>query len=235
MSDVEINELLKYYTLYALSINNPNIKNEIVTTPDIKEQFEYVFENLRVYCDEWYNILNSKSSTELEKIKSGLENNDSNFLNSNPLHSIIVLDLKAKLELYNFFNLSQLKTNIIPHRQNIGYVTIEFLNRKQSFEAKAFCLANFQYMVYEQDGTNWKPKLKYYVKEMKLTHLYVQGSHLARLLTDYLDSIPVRPITCSNTKMTKCVSCKKWYCSVSRMNFYFKNFHNIYFNYKCNP
>ena len=232
--DEIIYDILQRFTFHALSLHDPNLQN---TIPDFNKRFQKMFAKLSIFCYDCYNILKSKSSTELNMIHLGLIQSNYNFLNSDPLHSKIVLALKSKMEEYNLLdflllNVEELHAKIEFYQEIIGYLAVRF-NHKKYPQAKEFCLASFSCIIHETDCENWMIKLKYYVEEIKLTKLFVQGKKISRTLSEKLNGIPVIPLNDYGARKLQCFSCKEWLCPVLTVNYYFKKYHSFNTHYTC--
>lgn len=199
--------------------------------------FDYNFQNIcsKLDMSQWYNLLKLKPLPELEIILQALLQSNCDFLNSDPLHSEIVLDLKRKIEqqLYSI-DVEELKTKIKPYPSSIGYLAVDFdYKANLDFAMKEFCLASFAYIIHEQNCENWLAKLKYYVEEIKLTKLYVYGRDITNILRKSL-KIPVICIRIYRNKPLECCrECNKKVCTIRQIKFYFRKFHSYYINYSC--
>lgn len=234
-----IYNILKQFTLYALKSININVENML----DFPERFENFFNRLNIHSLRWFNVLASKSLEQLQTIYLGLIHSNYEFLNSDPLHSCIVLDLKNIIQKYDFeklifndsvqINTDELKTKIKPYAFNIGFLAVEY-DRKRTFPTvKEFCLANFNFIIHEKEGENWLFKLGFYVHEMKLTKLYsIQGPNIIPFLKENLKGVTIKALKNCKTSI-KCSKCLRWYCSVNRINYYLKTLHNFNTHYTC--
>lgn len=235
-SESLIYNILKQFTLYALKFNNSNVEN----MPNFHERFQKVLNSLNVHYLRWFQVLKTKTSAQLQTIYLGLVHSNYEFLNSDPLHSYIVLNLKSVIDKYNLEKLlldniqlmDNLKEKIKPYSYNVGFLAVEY-DRKGTFPtAKEFCLATFSSIIHEKECENWLFKLGFYVHELKLTKLYIQGENIIPILKDHLKG--VRVLTLKNCKTSiKCSKCKRWYCSVNRVNYYLKSLHNFRTHYVC--
>lgn len=228
------NNIFEQYVMYAIKEINPNL-------PAFDYNFQKICRNLDV--SKWYNILKLKPLPELEMILQALLESNFNYLNSDPIHSAIVLDLKAKIEQTldsldadktKSLDLEKLKSKIQSHPYTIGYIAIHFdYNSNFKFDAKEFCLASFKQIVHEKNGVNWPAKLNYYVEEMELTKLYVYGKNVANMLKKHLN-IPVICIRLQrNKKLEYCHDCNKAICTVRQIKIYFKKLHSFFIHYDC--
>lgn len=220
------NNIFEQYAIYAIKEINPNFSI-----------FDYNFQKICSNLDmsQWYNLLKVKSLPELEIILQALLQSNYNFLNSDPLHSEIVLDLKRKIEqkLYSL-DVEDLKTKIKPYPITIGYLAADFDYKKnRDIDMKEFCLASFVYIIHEQNCKNWLAKLKYYVKEIKLTKLYVYGRDIASVIRNSLDIDVICIRLYRNKPLECCRECNKKVCTIRQIKFYFRKFHSFYINYDC--
>lgn len=232
-----IYNILKQFTLHALSSNNIDFEN----IPDFHERFQKLLNSLNIHYLRWFNVLASKTLAQLQTIYLGLIHSNYEFLNSDSLHSTIVLDLKSIIQKYDLekllFNDTQMKTDelqkkIKPYPINIGFLAVEY-DRKSTFPTvKEFCLANFCCIIHEKECENWLFKLSFYVHEMKLTKLYVQGTNIVLFLRENLKGISITGLKNCKTSL-KCSKCHRWYCSVNRVNSYLKTLHNFYTHHTC--
>lgn len=243
MNDL-FNNIFEQYAMYAIKEINPNL-------PTFDYNFQKICSNLDM--GKWYNVLKLKPLPELEIIFQALLHSNYQYLNSDPLHSTIVLDLKNKIEQqlhqeneqqlqsangenFNSLDANELKTKIKCHPFNMGYLALDFDYRANfQFAVKEFCLASFAYIVHEQNCVNWLAKLKYYVEEMKLTKLYVQKRDIAHLLRRHLNIPVIASCIKSKKNLDCCYECKRKICTVRQIKFYFKKNHSFYINYHCCP
>lgn len=230
--------------MYAIKQINPNL-------PTFDYNFQKFFSNLDI--SKWYNILKLKPVSELEIIFQALLHSNYQYLNSDPLHSAIVLDLKNKIEQQlhqeneqklhssnqenvHSLDVEELKNKIKSHSFTTGYLALDFDNRASwEFAVKEFCLASFAYIIHEQNCVNWLAKLKYYVAEIKLTKLYVQNRDTARLLRKHLNIPVIGSCIKSKKNLDCCYECKRKVCTVRQIKFYFRKNHFFYINYSCCP
>lgn len=232
MNDL-LNNIFQHYVMYAIKEINPN-------SPEFDYNFQKICSDLDV--SKWYNLLKLKPVPELEMILQALLHSNYHYLNSNPIHSTIVLDIKMKIEQKlqslkeneESLNVEQLKNNIQSHPYTIGYLAIDYEYKPNwNFNVKEFCLASFTFIIHEQNCINWLVKLKYYIEEIKLTKLYVYGKNIAGFLRKHLN-IPVICIQFQrNKKLECCHDCNKKVCTVRQMKIYFKKFHSFYIHYNC--
>lgn len=220
------NKIFEQYAMYAIKEISPNI-------PTFDYNFQKICNNLDM--SKWYNFLKLKPYPELENILQALLHSNYDYLNSDPLHSAIVLDLKTKIEQnLHSLDVAELRTKIKSHPFNIGYLAIDFdYKSKSQFVVKEFCLANFVYIIHEQNCVNWLEKLKYYVGEIKLTKLYVHGIDISRFIRKHLDISVVYFKLRANKKFEFCYECKRNVCVIRQIKYYLKEIHSFSIDYYC--
>lgn len=233
--DKFVNVLLQYYTLYAIGKTPNRIQYIIDTVTDFSVRFQMLISKLNIKI--WYDILKDKHIEELQIIYFALQTFDCNILNSDSLHSKIILDIQNKIVQNSLDKIlidysGNLKQKIKRFSKNFGYLVVQY-ERKNCLKAKEFCLANFSYIIYETECDNWIAKLKFYIKEIELTIIYVKGRNMVKLLTGFLKDVSVRCINDIGEKNTKCLTCKKWFCSIGLINYYFRKFHHFQTHYSC--
>lgn len=228
------NNIFEQYAIYAIMEINPNL-------PTFDYNFQKICNDLDI--SKWYNLLKLKPLPELEIILQALLHANYDYLNSDPIHSAIVLDLKMKIEekihslkeqKLHSLDVEELKSKIKTFPSTIGYIAIDFdYKAKSQFAAKEFCLASFTHIIHEENCVNWLAKLKYYVEEIKLTILYVYGKNVALFLSKSLN-MPVKSLTYyRNKKLECCLECKKKVCTIQQIKIYFKKFHSFSVKYPC--
>lgn len=218
------NNIFEQYAMYAIKEINQNLST-----------FDYNFQKICSDLDisKWYNLLQLKPLHELENILQALLHSNYDYLNSDPLHSAIVLDLKMKIE-QKLYSLEELKTKIKPYPSTIGYLAIDFdYKANVDFAVKEFCLASFAYIIHEQNCVNWLAKLNYYVDEIKLTKLYVYGKNVACFLRKHLNILVQCIRFQRNKKLECCHECNKKVCTIRQIKIYFKKFHSFNIQYDC--
>lgn len=195
-----IQDILLYYACFAVQ-SSPNL---------------YVLSILKILdLTIWTNLLKNKSREELEKMRQHLKACNYNYLNNDPLHASIVVDLKTKIEKCIY----DMRYCIRMYSKLFGYLALH---------DHSFCLANFVAMIYEKDGLS---KLEFYVLEMQLSKIYVEGKKVALKLRKQL-KIPIITIVYAK-KQTKCTNCQKLFCPVNRINSYLQVFHAFSTGYTC--
>lgn len=231
-----IYNILKQFTLYALKSDSADVEH----MPNFHERFQKVLNSLNIQYLRWFQILETKTLAQLQTIYLGLIHSNFEFLNSDPLHSYIVLDLKSIIDKYDLEKLlfddiqlsDLLKEKIQSYSNNIGFLAVEY-DRKSTFPtAKEFCLGTLSSIIHEKECENWIFKLKFYVHELKLTKLYIQGKNIVPILRDHLKGVTVTTLKNCKTSI-KCSKCQRWYCSVNRINYYLKSLHNFKTHYTC--
>lgn len=115
---------------------------------------------------------------------------------------------------------------------NKAFLAFKF-DRNPLVGVKNYTLVTFtDYVIDEPCDEIWLDKLRGQLECLNVTHLFVQGRSQARYLREHIPNIYINVLPERN-KETVCEECRTFSCSVGKVKYYMKYFHNFALNISC--
>lgn len=201
-----VDRILEQYIHFAIRCIHPTI-------PANSTYISSFLETLDV--TRYRELLQKQSLVRLKTLYYFFNEAHYSSIQNHILHDWIVKDIQNQLTF---------KNNWQRYSHHYGYLAVD----RDTF---SFCLATLKHIVYIPEDIHWVPKLQFYIRDMHITLLYVEGNKIVQYLRSQL-SMSVFTLVYKK-KVPFCDVCGKNFCAVHRINFYLWERHKLVSHYDC--
>lgn len=214
--EIESEEMKEVKNNLLKSVENAfgkNIEENMMVSPEKVEQ-----ENL-IAAGKEIEQENIASPEKVEKKNKENENAEENQRIREPIVWDIIDD--------------KLNKKLKKHSKVEGVVAFSF-DSNPFKTVRNFSIATFHHSVIREpcDNEDWLDKLNYFIKKMKITHLYVQGYRQRNYLKNKLNAVVLR--LNKRDSMLTCPVCFRKSCSVFKIQTFFYNSYGYSIPIGCN-